>query len=47
MRLALPALPLAGRAVVLMDGVARTGRTRVQAHRAPLAELIRGAVRAF
>ncbi len=37
MRLALPALPLADRAVVLMDDEACTGRTLVQAHRATLA----------
>ncbi len=36
-RVALPALPLAGRAVVLMDDVASTGRTLVEATRAALA----------
>ena len=35
--MALPALPLAGRAVMLMDDVANTGRTLVQANRATLA----------
>ncbi len=36
-RVALPALPLAGRAVVLMDDVASTGRTLVEAATAALA----------
>ena len=35
--MALPALPLAGRAVMLMDDVANTGRTLVQVNRATLA----------